>query len=503
MDNVVINITDTPNEVTANITDTPINVTINVTEGGGGMQCADLAACQTIIDIQQAITDAETALSTHESDVNNPHETTLQQAVTAGKTVTGDLATSANGLTKFQINDDDINIVSTNGVEVGSINVTPTGNFIDNSIRNVFTAPINEFNGNVSKNGYELATEDFVDNRVQSNIKIIGDWDASSGSYPLPDESNTTPFIAQWGSSIKVSWAFRVGYGQAGDVGGYTYEEGDVVYSLIDNPTNDPSEWGDLDHNLQQANESLRGTAKIVESTTIADELNSDDERIVTPYKLWSSFWPRVLAIAHTFAAKITFTTAPRFNSATNNSYLKTGPFKDLTSLAAIPATDITEDATHRFATDTEKANWNNKPVYAFVSGTDFTTTSLSLTDVTGLTAALDANSVYEFMAKLTIESSSNAGLNTGVNFSAAGATIAAGEIGARDTEVGKVSRISAFNSSAALAWVRVSATPQTHEIKGIIRTGANPGNLTIKVLKTSSGTAKVYIDSYLKTTKI
>jgi hypothetical protein len=34
------------------------------------------------------------------------------------------------------------------------------------------------------------ATIDLVDNRVQSNIKIIGDWDASSGSYPLADESN-------------------------------------------------------------------------------------------------------------------------------------------------------------------------------------------------------------------------------------------------------------------------------------------------------------------------
>jgi len=510
MDNVVINITDTPNEVTANITQSPINVTINVTEGGGGIQCADLAACQTILDIQQAIADAETALSTHESDVNNPHETTLQQAVTQNNIVEFEFVKSPLGATKIFVSDSAINMQYNNGTSQSVANAHSGGvtlaasDGVNNTSVEVSANEVHFHTSSVQKEGNELATENFVDNRVQSNIKIIGDWDATSGSMPLDDESNTTPFITQWGSTIKAGWAFRVGYGQAGTVGGFDYEEGDVVYALLDNAGATPADWGDLDHNLQQATESLRGTGKVITAAIIADETTTDDERFVTGKKLWTNFWTRVLAIAHTFAAKITFTAAPRFSSVTDSQYLKVDSNKDLTSVNAIPATDITEDSTHRFATDTEKANWNNKPVYAFVSGSDFTTTSLTLVDVTGLTAPLAANSVYEFMAKLSVESSSNAGLNTGVNFSAAGATIEAGEVGARDAEVGKVSRLNAFNASgASAAWVRISATPQTHEIKGIIRTGANAGNLTIKVLKVSSGTAKVYVDSYLKTTKI
>jgi hypothetical protein len=348
------------------------------------------------------------------------------------------------------------------------------------------------------------ATIDLVDNRIQSNIKIIGDWDATSGSMPLADESNTTPFITMWGSTIKQGWAFRVGYGQAGTVGAFDYEEGDVVYALLDNAGATPADWGDLDHNLQQSTETLRGTGKVITAAIIADETTTDDERFVTGKKLWLNFWTRVLALAHTFAAKITFTIAPRFSSVTASQYLKVDGSKDLTSVSSIPATDVTEYSTHRFTTDTEKNNWNNKPVYSYVSGSNFTSGSLTLVDVTGLSNALDANSVYEFVAKLTVESSSNAGLNTGMNYSVSGATIEAGEVGARDAEVGKVVRLNAFNTPhATAAWLRISATPQTHEIKGIVRTGANAGNLTVQVLKVSSGTVKVYIDSYLKTTKL
>jgi len=139
-----------------------------------------------------------------------------------------------------------------------------------------------------------------------------------------------------------------------------------------------------------------------------------------------------------------------------------------------------------------------------YVSGGNFTTTSLTLVDITGLSVALAANSIYEFDIKLTYESSSNQGLNTGVNFSAAGATIEAGEVGARDAEVGKVVRLNAFNTPhATAAWLRTSTTPQTHEIKGIVRTGANAGNLTAQILKVGSGTATVYIDSYIRAQKV
>ena len=106
------------------------------------------------------------------------------------------------------------------GLKVGYVEIDETDTEIYHDDLISLNAP------SVQKNGYEIATESFVDNRVQSNIKIVGDWDATSGSYPLADESNVTPFIAQWGATIKQGWAWRVGYGQAGTVGGYDYEEG-------------------------------------------------------------------------------------------------------------------------------------------------------------------------------------------------------------------------------------------------------------------------------------
>lgn len=182
----------------------------------------------------------------------------------------------------------------------------------------------------VTKNGYELATQNYVGQLLQSNIKIIGDWDASSGSYPLADESNTTPFITQWGATIKAGWAFRVGYGQPGTVDGYDYENGDVVYALVDSPTNDSADWGDLDHNLQQATESLRGTAKIVTIAIMEDETTLDDEKIVTPYKFWAKAIPRFKLLAHTWDLLQSFTNGIR-SSVYDSS---TGEFKFTKTIA-------------------------------------------------------------------------------------------------------------------------------------------------------------------------
>lgn len=261
------------------------------------------------------------------------------------------------------------------------------------------------------------ATINLVDNRVQSNIKIIGDWDATSGSYPLADESNTTPFITQWGATIKAGWAFRVGYGQAGTVDGLDYENGDVVYALVDNPTDNSSDWGDLAHNLQQANESTRGTSKVVTAAIVADETSTDDERFITSKKIWLNFWTRVLAIAHTFAAKITFTSAPRFNSASASQYLKTDSTKDLTSVSAIPATDIMEDSTHRFINDQERTIWNNKQdvitYLKIITGNQNSNTNV-LANITGLYFSGLPNTRYRVQGIICHGQTNNDGLVLG-----------------------------------------------------------------------------------------
>lgn len=266
--------------------------------GGGGLNCNDLANCQTIIDLQaadsglqtainneitargdadsdlqnqinQEITDRQTAdsglqtaIDNHLSDVGNPHSVTLEQARTENNQIAGNIDANTH-----QIDN------------------------LSNATQQQQAATLNQLEA------AEQSAKDYADYLVQSNIKIVGDWDASSGSYPLADESNTTPFVTQWGAVIKQGFAFRVGYGQAGTVGGYDYENGDVVYALIDSPTNSPTDWGDLDHNLQQSTESTRGTAKITTQALIENNNTLEDETIVTPYKFWLG-WAKIKTLA-------------------------------------------------------------------------------------------------------------------------------------------------------------------------------------------------------------
>jgi hypothetical protein len=117
------------------------------------------------------------------------------------------------------------------------------------------------------------------------------------------------------------------------------------------------------------------------------------------------------------------------------------------------------------------------------------------------LSLPLLANSVYEFEACLTVQSSSTAGNGYGVNFSAAGAAVEAQIDGTLAAATQKTMRISALNTSAQ-AFVTVAATGGVR-IKGIITTGANPGNLTISHLKVTSGTSTVFINSFLTARKI
>ena len=215
-------------------------------------------------------------------------------------------------------------------------------------------------------------------------------------------------------------------------------------------------------------------------------------------------------------------------------------------AVAAAGASDIPTDATHRFTNDTDisklggiatgatvGADWNtnlaNKPETfapsshshaesdvtnlvsdlaakavistARVTGSDVTRTAQTLADITGLTLALLANSVYEFEACLTVQSSSTAGNGYGVNFSAAGAAVEAQIDGTLAAATQMTKRINALNTSAQ-AFVTVAATGGVR-IKGILTTGANPGNLTVSHLKVTSGTSTVFTNSFLTARKI
>jgi len=255
-----------------------------------GFGCDNLPECQTIIDILQEIDDLGTTLSNYITS-NNDAVATIIQSIADLQTLLQDNIDTVNTALLSYINSNDSEISNINSAIV---TINQTLQDLDSAIQAVVgdlwlkedvINKVTDFTvlDNVTYPTTQ-ATKDLVDYYVQSNIKIIGDWDASSGSYPLADESNTTPFIAQWGPTMKVGWAFRVGYGQEGTVDGYDYENGDVVYALVDSPADTSADWGDLDHNLQQATESLRGTAKI--ASDIDAQSGADDEKIVTSLKL-------------------------------------------------------------------------------------------------------------------------------------------------------------------------------------------------------------------------
>lgn len=138
---------------------------------------------------------------------------------------------------------------------------------------------------------------------------------------------------------------------------------------------------------------------------------------------------------------------------------------------------------------------------YARITGSDVTTSSTSLVDITGLSVALAANSVYEMEAHVLALSSTTDQNEYGVNYSAAGASIDGTIRGYlfADTHVGS-GEITAFNTATG---------PLQYTSKGfldfycLVTTGANTGNLTIQHLKVTSGTATAYVNSYMKVTKV
>jgi hypothetical protein len=143
-------------------------------------------------------------------------------------------------------------------------------------------------------------------------------------------------------------------------------------------------------------------------------------------------------------------------------------------------------------------------PKYARVTGSNATTTGQSLVDITGLSIALEASTVYELEVWLSANTSADAnGIQYAINYSAAGATIEAHLIGTFSGTAVRTDRLSAFNSASGNRYLQTSGQDGEIVIKGIVVTGANTGNLTVQHLKATSGTSTVRINSFLKVKKI
>jgi len=141
-------------------------------------------------------------------------------------------------------------------------------------------------------------------------------------------------------------------------------------------------------------------------------------------------------------------------------------------------------------------------PTYSRVTGTNVTSTSTSLTDIAGLTFAAAANSVYEFEAVLSVGTNAVVtGTGYGVAYTGTASSIEGQITGSSTSTATKTLRINALNTSYQ-AFLTTSSQTGGVILKGIIAT-TTAGNLTIRHLKVTSGTSTIYINSFLKVTRI
>jgi len=83
--------------------------------------------------------------------------------------------------------------------------------------------------------------------------------------------------------------------------------------------------------NLERATETVSGYVQL--ATDVETQGGTENTKATTALKL-ANWWTNVKTLAHTFAAKITFTTAPRFSFTTANQRLEVDSNKDVVSVA-------------------------------------------------------------------------------------------------------------------------------------------------------------------------
>lgn len=132
------------------------------------------------------------------------------------------------------------------------------------------------------------------------------------------------------------------------------------------------------------------------------------------------------------------------------------------------------------------------------VGPSDFTTTSLTLVNIAGLTFAALANSAYLFEARMKAGSSDGSGIKFGCNFSAALSTYSSYLFGATNAQAAGQYSNNVYNDLSIAFCATASPFAGIVSIRGQLTTGANPGNFTIMVAKVSAGTATIYAGSPL-----
>lgn len=132
----------------------------------------------------------------------------------------------------------------------------------------------------------------------------------------------------------------------------------------------------------------------------------------------------------------------------------------------------------------------------------DFSITSATLVDVTGLSFAIVANEVWQFDMYLMLSQGNAAGIKVGIN-GPSGATLLAstnGETSGLTAESWDV--LNALNTAGAVAYDTAASTTAPLQIHGVMVNGTNAGTVQLQAQR-AAGTAKVLTNSYVVARKI
>ncbi len=135
------------------------------------------------------------------------------------------------------------------------------------------------------------------------------------------------------------------------------------------------------------------------------------------------------------------------------------------------------------------------------VSGSNFTTNSSALIDITGLTFAAAINSVYEIECVLKYSANVGNGIGFAVTCSAAGST---GDFmflsdSSNGTFLGNANVI---GTATSLSYGQ-SLGDNVAEIKTVVTTVGSTGNITIQTRNSATDVITVYVGSIMKIRKL
>lgn len=369
--------------------------------------------------IQINITDIPNEVTINVSNLQGPPgpsgaTATLQEVINVDSTVNGVLASSPNGTITENISDSasekkyiDASVshyvsVSQGGVNIGSlypsINRSAYIQFLHSFIGTTISDGVNLsaiqqlpnalnfYALSMKKNGYEIATENYVtlENARTNANTIAGDINANSNTLinlrdavapqePITKMQFDTYVSAVGGQRGSIDCSTNPNYPAsnkgdrwevtvAGKIGGALGIDVQVYDEIVCKTTSVAGDQATVganfyivQGNLERATETVAGYIQL--ATDVETQAGTENTKAITALKL-DNWWTNIKTLAQTFAAKITFLTSPRISSGTASTVPYLDANKDLVSSSITPTQLSYLDATSSIQTQLNaKAN--------------------------------------------------------------------------------------------------------------------------------------------------